>query len=741
MMKHFDNGTVATSISRRGFVAGASGLTFAFTFGAGVVGRLADAVAADGDAKLNGWVTIGADNSITIMVPAAEMGQGVQTSLPLIVAEELDADWSKVKTEFAPPIPKNFGNPHPILRGGMATVASISVAGYYQPLRIAGAQARRVLLDNAAAQWNVPVDELTTEPSVVVHEKSGRRMSYGDIAKTAKVPAEPPAIKPEQLKPEAQFRLIGRQDIGRVDVPGKVTGTAKYGIDVQIPGMVYAAVVQAPMEGAAPDKVDATALLRIPGVLHTIRLPNAVAVIGETFEAAKAGHDALKITWDTSKATGAKFDSEQAKEEYARNGRDPNAKAMEWAKTGDAPRAIRGAVKKLEAAYWSEHCYHAQMEPMNCVAKVGEDGKSAEIWTGTQSNMLAAVIAAGVLQTTPDKIRVHQHLLGGGYGRRVWNDAAGQAVALANIVKKPVKMILLREDDIAAARPRPMTHHIMKAGLDANNNLVGWHHRLVSENVDAVAAPPRFQATGGKDLIGMRGLEQPFYSFPNMLADVVREQRGMRVHAWRGIGSGYNKFASECFLDEIAQAKGVDPVALRLELAKDHPRAIAVIKAAAEMSEFSRRREGRGLGIAFADYHDTFSAGVAEVSVDQTTGKIKVHNYWIAVDPGIVIQPDNVHAQLESAVIYGLSAALLEELTLKEGAVQQSNFNDYPVLRMSDVPPIHTKIVAANSKPTGMGEIGVVSVAPAIANAMFQLTGKRLRHLPMSPERVKKALA
>jgi isoquinoline 1-oxidoreductase subunit beta len=239
----------------------------------------------------------------------------------------------------------------------------------------------------------------------------------------------------------------------------------------------------------------------------------------------------------------------------------------------------------------------------------------------------------------------------------------------------------------------------------------------------------------------MRGLEQPFYAFPNMLADVVREQRGMRVHAWRGIGSGYNKFASECFLDEIAQAKGVDPVAIRLDLAKNHPRVLAVINAAAEMSDWTRKREGRGLGFAFSDYHDTFAAGVAEVSVDRTTGKIKVHNYWIAVDPGIVIQPDNVHAQLESGVIYGLSAALLEELTLREGAVQQSNFNDYPVLRMSDVPPIHTRIVATNHKPTGMGEIGVVPVAPSIANAVFQLTGKRLRHLPMSPERVKKALA
>src|SRR5919108_4446309 len=449
MTTHFETGTVATSISRRGFVAGATGLTFAFTVTG--LGRMPEALSAEQGARLNAWVTIGTDDAITIMVPAAEMGQGVQTALPLILAEELDAEWSKVKTEFAPPIPKNYGNPHPILRGAMATVGSLAVAGYYVPLRTAGAQARRVLLDNVAAHWNVPFEELTTEPSVVVHAKSGRRISYGDVAKFATVPAEPPAIKAEELKQEAQFRLIGRKDIGRVDVPAKVTGTARYGIDVQVPGMVYAAVLQAPVEGAAPDKVDATALLKIPGVLQTVRLPNAVAVIGETFEAAKAGHDALKVTWDTSKATGARFDSEKAKEEYARNGRDPNAKAMEWAKTGDAPAAIGAAAKVIEGVYWSEHCYHAQMEPMNCVAKVSDDGKSAEIWTGTQSNALAALIAANVLQTTPDKIRVHQQLLGGGYGRRVWNDAAGQAVALANITKKPVKMILLREDDIAAA--------------------------------------------------------------------------------------------------------------------------------------------------------------------------------------------------------------------------------------------------------------------------------------------------
>jgi isoquinoline 1-oxidoreductase beta subunit len=729
-----------TTIGRREFAKGAAGLTFAFTLGGGVAGRLTEALAADG-AKLNAWVTIGADNTITILCPAAEMGQGVLTSLPLILAEELDADWSKVKTEFAPPNPKLYGSSHPLFKGAQFTAASVSVPGYYTPLRVAGAQARRVLLDNVAREWNVPVEELSTEPSVVVHAKSGRRISYGDVAKFATVPAEPPNIAEADLKQPSRFRLIGRKEIGRVDVPSKVNGSARYGIDVQVPDMIYASVLEAPMEGCKVEVLNMDDVTKIKGVTKVLPLPFGVAVLGDTVEATRAGRNALKVKWDTSGATAKAFDSDKAKDEYARQGKDANAKALEAYKVGDASAALGGAAKVVEATYWSEHCYHAQMEPMSCVAQVAEDGQSAEIWTGTQAAPLAAAIVSTVLKTTPDKIKVHQQLLGGGYGRRIWPDAAVQAAVLANITKKPVKLILTREDDVAAARPRPMTHHVLKAGLDADGNIVGWYHRLVSENVDAVAAPPRFQATGGKDYIGWRGLDQAFYGIPNVLAEGVREIRGMRVHAWRGIGSGYNKFAAESFLDEVAHAKGADPLATRLELTKDHPRANAVIKAVAEMSDWTRKRPGRGLGLAFSDYHDTLSAGVAEVSVDRNTGKIKVHNYWIAVDPGLVIQPDNVHAQLESAVVYGLSAALLEELSVKDGAIQQSNFDDYPVLRMSDLPEIHTKIIATDNPPTGMGEIGVVTVAPAIANAIFQLTGKRLRHLPMSAERVKKAFA
>src|SRR6185369_5001508 len=523
-------------------------------------------------------------NTITILCPTSEMGQGVLTSLPLILAEELDADWSKVKCELAPGNPKLFGGVHKMFPGAQVTLASVSVPAYYMPLRTAGAQARKVLLDNIAAEWKVPVAELTTDKSTVIHAKSKRRISYGDVVKFAKVPDELPKIAEGDLKKSSQFKLIGRRDIKRVDVPSKVNGTAKYGIDVQVPGMVYASLLHAPMDGVKIASVNADDVKKIKGVTHVLSLPFGVAVVADTVEASRAGRMALKVEWDTSEAKAAPFDSEKAKEEYARKAKDPASEVKEAFKTGDADKALAGAAKTLEALYWSEHTYHAQMEPMNAVAKVSDDGQSAEIWVGTQVQPLAAAVVAGALKTTPDKIKINLQLLGGGFGRRIWPDAPVQAAVLANILKKPVKLMLTREDDLAAARPRPMTYHTLKAGLDGSGNLVAWNHRLVAENVDAVAAPPRFKATGGKDIIGWRGLEQPYYAVPNMLAEAVREERGVRVHAWRGIGAGYNKFASESFLDEVAHATGKDPLALRLELTKDAPRAQAVIRAVAEMA-------------------------------------------------------------------------------------------------------------------------------------------------------------
>jgi isoquinoline 1-oxidoreductase subunit beta len=722
-----------TKISRRGFMQSAAALSFSFT----LAGRVTSALAQDGTAKFNAWVTIGADGTVTVMVPVAEMGQGAMTALPLILAEELDADWSKVTTQWAPPVAKVYGNYHPLFQGAMITAASISTPGYWTSMRLAGAQARRVLLDNVARQWSVPVSELTTEPGVVVHAASARRIPYGDVVKFAVVPEQPPQVSEADLKKPSQFRLIGRKDIPRTDVPSKTDGSAKYGIDVRLPGMLYATVLETPYDGAKVAQANTDEVSKMPGVKKVLPLPFGVAVVADTIGAARKGRAALKVSWDGAGNPNANFDSEKALAEYASHARDPNAKAMAWFEKGDAPKALAAAAKTMQAEYSSMHCYHAQMEPMNCVARVAADGQSAEVWTGTQSNALAAFVASQVLKTTPDKIRVHQHLLGGGYGRRIWPDAVAQAVVLANITKEPVKLMLMREDDLAAARPRPMTYHVMKAGLDSGGKVVAWHHRLAAENVDAVAAPPRFKATGGKDIIGWRGLEEPFYDVPNMLADAVREQRGVRVHAWRGIGAGYNKFAAESFLDEIAHATGKDPLALRLELTQGHPRANAVIRAVAEMADWKKPRpKGRALGIAFSDYHESFSAGIAEVSVDAKSGKIRVHEYWVAGDAGIVVQPENANAQLESAVVYGLSSALSEELTFKNGAVQQTNFHQYRVMRMSDMPMIHTRMIVTDNSPTGLGELGVPCVAPAIGNAVFKLTGKRLRQLPMSPARV-----
>jgi isoquinoline 1-oxidoreductase beta subunit len=726
-----------TRISRRGFLQTAGALTFSFTF----AGKATNALAQDAPAKFNAWVSIATDGTVTVMMPAAEMGQGALTALPVILAEELDADWAKVTTQYAPPIPKIYGNYHPLFQGAMLTAASVSTPGYWSSMRMGGAQARRVLLDSVAQQWGVPVSELSTEPSLVVHQASGRKISYGEVVRFAKVPETPPQIAAGDLKKPSQFRLIGREDIQRTDVPSKTDGSAKYGIDVRLPGMLYAAVLEAPYDGARAVKVESDAAMKVPGVKKVLPLPFGVAVLGDTVNATRKGRMALKVQWDGAGNPNASFDSEKALAEYASHARDPNAQAMTWFEKGNAPQALAGAAKTLQAEYSSVHCYHAQMEPMNCVARVAADGQSAEVWTGTQSTALAAFVASNVLKTTPDKIKVNQHLLGGGYGRRIWPDAVAQAVVLASITKEPVKLMLMREDDLTAARPRPMTYHVMKAGLDGGGNVVAWHHRLAAENVDAVAAPPRFKATGGKDIIGWRGLEEPFYAVPNILADAVREQRGVRVHAWRGIGAGYNKFAAESFLDEIAHATGKDPLQLRLELTKDHPRAQAVIKAVAEMAGWSKPRpKDRALGIAFSDYHDSFSAGIAEVSLERKTGKIRVHHYWIAGDAGIIVQPQNAHAQLESAVVYGLSSALSEELTFKNGAVQQTNFHQYQVLRMSDVPEIHTKIIVTDNAPTGLGELGVPTVAPAIGNAVFKLTGKRLRQLPMSPARVSATL-
>jgi isoquinoline 1-oxidoreductase beta subunit len=671
-----------------------------------------------------------------VVSPAAELGQGTSTTLPAVVAEELDADWSKV-VFASPPVwdEKVYGNP---LIGIFQTTASLATRGYFEPMRIAGAQARRVLLDAVAAKWNVAVDELATEPSVVVHAKSGRRIGYGEIASFATAPAELPKIEAKDLKSPAAFRFIGK-DVPRRELPLKVTGAAKYAIDAQVPGMVYAAVLPSPYEGGAPDTVDDAAARKVAGVTDVIRLPHGVGIVGATVEGTQAAKKLLKVTWTS--APGARTDSERALEEFAAIARDRSRDGVLFTSVGDAKAAMASAVRVFRGEYRTRYTYHGQMEPLNATASVSQDGKSAEIWAGTQTPTGLLNEVAKLLGTDRSKITFHQHLLGGGYGRRGGpQDVVLDAVRLAAKAGKPVKLIWSREDDLAYGKFRPMTAHHIEAGFDAGGKLVAWHHRVVAESIGNYRAGILGTAPPKTDGIVMKGSPIPQYPIPNKLAEHVVEDRGTRLSSWRGVGVGYNAFAIESFLDEMAQAQGLDPVAFRLELSQGQPRVQTLIRTVAEMSDWRRKRDGSALGVAFMEKDDTLAAGVVEVSLDRASGRIKLHNFWCAIDAGLAVQPKNLAYQTEGSIIFGLGHVLRERITIKEGRVQQTNYTDYEIARMADVPNIEVRVISTDNPPTGAGEDGLPLVAGAVGNALAALTGVRIGELPFSPDRVRGAL-
>jgi isoquinoline 1-oxidoreductase subunit beta len=721
-------------VSRRNFLKTTAGLSLALTIAPDALSLIDDAFA-DAPAAYtpNVWLTIAPDGIITMVAPAAEMGQGSFTSLPVIIAEELDADWTKVKPVFPSEWDdKKFGNPG--YNYTFQTSASASVTGYFTSLRLAGAQARRVLLDAVAAKWTVPVGELTTEPSVVVHKTSGRRIGYGEIAAFATTPAELPKIAESDLKPTASFRLIGK-DIARVDVPLKVKGAATYGMDVQVSGMVYAAVLQSPYAGGVPLDVDDTRTRKVPGVIDIVKLPEGVGVIGTTVEGTQAAKNLLKVTWGD--APGAHLDSEQALEDFAAIGRDKSRDGVAYENTGDAKAALAGAKRVFRGEYRTRYVYHAQMEPMNATASVAADGKSAELWVGTQAATSLLNGVARILQIERSKIALHQQFLGGGFGRRGNHEAVYDAVRLSKAVGKPVKLIWTREDDITFGKFRPATAHHIEAGFDGAGKLVAWHHRVVAESVLAyVSGDPKPR----QDRIVMKGSPVPQYPVANKLAEHVIENRGARLSPWRGVGNGHNAFAIESFIDDIAKDLGKDPVAFRLELSEGVPRMQHLLRTVTEMSDWTRKRDGSALGVGTMVKDDTLAAGVAEVALDRKTGKIKVLNFWAALDAGIAVQPRNLAAQTEGSIVYALGSVLREKITIKDGRVLQSNYSDYEVARMSDVPRIEIKVVSTDNHPTGGGEEGVPLVACAVGNAIATLTGVRLRELPFSPDRVRGAL-
>jgi isoquinoline 1-oxidoreductase beta subunit len=663
------------------------------------------------------------------------------TSLPLIIAEELDADWSKVKIVPAPANEAIYGNPG--FQGMMYTAGSNAVTSYYRPLRLFGAQVRAVLLDNAAKKLGVPVEELTTEPSAAVHAKSGRKLSYGEIAGFADVPAKAPEIKPEQLKKPSAFRLIGK-DVMRAELPGKVNGTARYAIDLQVPNMLYGAVLRAPVEGSVPDKIDDSKAKAIAGVVRVVRMPYGVGVLAETPWAAFDARETLtrSVTWSRT-GTAWGFDSDKGIERFAADAKNLARGATEWSRVGDFRGQMPKAASTMDAEYRCDYAYHAQIEPLNAIASVSPGGDAVEIWAGTQSQTTATEAPAKFLGIPRDKVKLHDMLMGGGFGRRGNRDVDFiiDAVLLSKEAGRPVKVMWTREDDIHAGRFRPISAHYLRAGFDPSGKLTAWHHRIAVDRVGAYMDPVRYQAAGGKDFIAMLGADLNGYDVPHQLVEQLYRDTGVRTNPLRGISFLANRFATESFIDEIARKRGVDPIAYHLELLKNTPRAIKVVERVAQMADWNRKREGgRGLGFAYLDYSGSQVAGIVELSLDRGSGQVKVHDFWCTIDCGVAVQPDNVVAQTESSIVYGLGVTLTELITVKNGAVEQNNFYDYHIPRMNEVPLMHIEVIQTENHPTGAGQMATPLVAPAIANAIAGMTGVRLRHTPFTPERVKKAL-
>jgi len=732
--------------TRREFMVGVSGLTFGILLEGCAATREARErsgaslaqTPAGGARTVNAWASLSPDGTIWIVNPAVEMGQGSQTAIPLIIAEEMDADWSRVVIVPAAPDDKVYGNPG--FRGLMYTAGSATVTGYWDVARTFGAQVRRVMMENAARLWNVPLAELSTEPSAVVHAKSGRRLGYGEIAAVAQLPAAAPAIKPEELKQPGQYRLIGK-DVMRVELPSKVDGRAQYSIDVQLPGMLYGAVLRGPVEGSGPLAIDDSRSRAIPGVVSIVRMPFGVGVIAETPWAAFGAKDALGVTWDR-RARAFGHDSARAPALYAAAARDLTRPGKPWDSAGDAPGAMQKAAKVYESEYICDYTYHAQMEPLNSVASVSAAGDACEIWCGTQSQTMAVAAVAKALGIAPEKVKLNLMLLGGGFGRRGHRDEefVVDSVLLSKEVKRPVKVLWTREDDVKNGRFRPLSVHYLRAGLDGAGQIVAWQHRVACDEITAFQDPVRYKGGGERDFLAMAGSELRTYDIANRLSEQLPQQTGIRTSSLRGIGFGPNKFATEAFLDEIAVRHGLDPVDLRLQLLKNTPRGQAVVHEVVAMSEYRRARPGRGLGFSFIDYAGTMVAAVAEASVDRKSGKITVHDFWLALDPGIAVQPDNVLAQTESSIIYGLGLSLTERISFKDGAVQERNLRDYGVPRLEDIPELHLKLLSTPNRPTGAGQMATPIVAPVIASAVYAASGARVRHTPFLPERVLTAL-
>jgi isoquinoline 1-oxidoreductase subunit beta len=714
---------IDTNISRRGVLAGLGGMSFCLALGIDGVSLVPEAQANTlANAQVTPWVRIAPDGTITIYSAGAEMGQGSMTSLALILAEELDADWSKVKIEFAPADADVYGYTFQNQKM-MAIVGSRAVQLYYTNLRTAGAQVRKVLLANAAEKWGVDVASLKTEPGVVVNPANGQRLSYGEIAAFGKIPATLPAVDPKELKARKDFRLIGKT-IPRRDTPSKVNGSAVYAIDVRLPGMVYATALHSPVHTGAPESWNDADIKKMPGVIGTVRLSNGIAIVAEHFEQAMAARNALKASWNKGK--GAGFDSRRALEDYVKVHDDPNAQVTNLETKGDAKAAFAGAAKVHKAEFRSDYGYHAQMEPLNAVVRINDAGTAAEVWEGSQAPDATRDEVAKALGLKPDAVTMHQCYMGGGFGRRSLGDYAAECARIAKEVRRPIKLIWTREEDIAHGMFRPQSFQCLEAAQDASGKVVGWQHCVIGEG----------------EVLLHTGIKPVYYDIPNQNIERRGVSHGIRLKHWRAVGHVFNTFAIESFVDQMAVDAGMDPLEFRYQRMSITPKARKCFETVAQMCDWNAKRpDGRAIGISVTERSGSLGAGVVEISLDRTTGKIRVHKVWTAIDGGVIVTPGAAKANVESAILYGLSSILHERVTMKDGAVEQSNFHDYNLMRMSDLPEeMNVQFVDVDTRPTGLGEIGNPFIAGAISNAFFRLTGKRLRHLPFTPDRVLETL-
>jgi isoquinoline 1-oxidoreductase beta subunit len=661
----------------------------------------------------NAWIIVHPDEKVTIFVSKSEMGQGVATGMPTLVAEELDIAMSAVQVEFAPSAPAYMDG----IGKTQITGGSESTLLSWLPLRQIGATARAMIVAAAAKQWGVDPSTCTTGNGSVLHAASNRSATYGSLTAAAAQETAPANVT---LKRPDQFTLIGKT-FGRVDIPLKVDGRARYGIDTRLPGMRFASVEQPPTFGGSVKSFDATHARQVHGVIDVVEIPAGVAVVAENSWAAFQGRQALKIVWNPG--PHAHLDTTQLAAqgvELATSRRGTNVAVH----TGDVTR-VSG--RTLEAVYQTPYLAHSPMEPMNATASVTDSG--VEIWAPTQAQTIGQAVGAKIAGVPVEKVVLHTTYLGGGFGRRLINDFVEQAVMVSKAIKAPVQVIWTREDDTKHDSFRPMSVNAARGVLDATGNLVALDHTAVAESCVRSLAPGFIK--NGIDAAQMDGLVNSIYEVPNYRASYTEVEYGIPVTTMRAPGASSNYFASESFLDELAHAAGRDPLAFRLALLKNQPRAAAALRAVAQHAGWGRpQTPGAKQGIAFSNWSGTATALIAEVTMK---GALPVvHRVVIVADPGIVINPDIVAAQLEGSVLYGLSMAMLGNITMKNGLVQQNNFYDYQVLHMEDTPKVETYVLSSPVAPTGIGEVGVPPIAPAIGNAMFALTGKRVRALPFS---------